>query len=97
MLLGECLEEVEEASDNIDLIIENHGCYSNDLLLRQREALATILPYGTRHVDSMRSMFTRMVAILIPFKVMEMQMKKQPFYYGCNKESKNVILCNRKK
>ncbi len=96
VLLGKSLEEVEEASDNMDLIIENHGCYSNDLILRQREALATILPYGTRHVDSLRSMFTRMAAILIPFKVMEMQMKKQPFYYGCNKESKNVILCNRK-
>lgn len=96
VLLGKSLEEVEEASNNMDLIIENHGCYSNDLILRQREALATILPYGTRHVDSLRSMFTRMAAILIPFKVMEMQMKKQPFYYGCNKESKNVILCNRK-
>jgi len=96
VLLGKTLEELEETTDNMNLIIENHGCYSNDLILRQREALSTILPYGTRHIDVMRSMFTRMAAILIPFKVMEMQMKKHPFYYGCNKESRNVILCNRK-
>lgn len=33
----------------------------------------------------------------MPFKAMEMQMKENPFYYGVNKETRNIIACNRKK
>ena len=68
-----------------------------ELPYRQREALATILPYGCRTIDTLRSMFSRMAGVLIPFKTMEMQMSVNPFYYGVNRESQNVILCNRRR
>ena len=56
----------------------------------------TALPIGNRYVSEMRSMFTRMAGVLVPFKSMEMQMKTTPFYYGVNMETRNIIACNRK-
>lgn len=96
VLMEDTLEKLDAAVDSVNLIVENHGCYTNEFFYRQREALNTILPIGVRQIDLMRSMFTRMCAILIPFKVQEMQMNNRPTYYGTNKESKELILCNRK-
>lgn len=97
ILIADDLDELDSEVDSISLIVENYGCYLDDYFYRQREALYTVLPIGCRYVDEMRTMFTRMAAILIPFKSMEMQMKDHPFYYGVNKETRNIILCNRKK
>ena len=97
VLTANSLEELDDAEDSVNLITENYGCYLDEYKLRQREALMTALPIGNRYVDELRSMFTRMAGILIPFKAMEMQMKDNPFYYGVNKETRNIIACNRKK
>lgn len=96
-ILADNLDDLEAAATSVDMVVENSGCYTMELPYRQREALATILPYGCRTIDVLRSMFSRMAGVLIPFKTMEMQMKSNPFYYGVNRESQNVILCNRKK
>ena len=97
IITANSLEELDEAEDSVNLITENYGCYLEEYSLRQREALMTVLPIGNRYVSEMRSMFTRMAGILVPFKAMEMQMKDNPFYYGVNKETRNIIACNRKK
>lgn len=97
IITADTLDELDEAEDAINLITENYGCYLDEYSFRQREALMTVLPIGNRYVGEMRSMFTRMAGILVPFKAMEMQMKDNPFYYGVNKETRNIISCNRKK
>ena len=96
-ILADNLDDLEAASTSVDMVVENAGCYTMELPYRQREALATILPYGCRTIDTLRSMFSRMAGVLIPFKTMEMQMSVNPFYYGFNRESQNVILCNRRR
>lgn len=96
-ILADNLDDLEAASTSVDMVVENAGCYTMELSYRQREALATILPYGCRTIDTLRSMFSRMAGVLIPFKTMEMQMSVNPFYYGVNRESQNVILCNRRR
>ena len=96
VLIADTLEKLDENTDSINLIVENYGCSTNEYLYRQKEALNSTLPIGVRNVDVMRNMFTRMCGIFIPFKTMEMQQKKNPMYYGTNKESGEVILCNRK-
>lgn len=96
-LLADDLDDLEAVSTSFDMIVEGKGCFTEELPYRQREALASILPYGCRTIDVFRSMFSRMAGVLIPFKTQEMQMNANPFYYGVNRESQNVILCNRRK
>lgn len=96
-LLADNLDDLEAVSTSFDMVVESKGCYTMELPYRQREALSTVLPYGCRTIDTLRSMFSRMAGVLIPFKTQEMQMNVNPFYYGVNRESQNVILCNRKK
>lgn len=97
VLAADSLNELDNAEDELNVAIEKYECYLTEFHYRQREALYTALPIGGRYVDEMRSMFTRMCGILIPFKCMEMSMSDNPLYYGQNKETKNLILCNRKK
>lgn len=96
ILLADSLEKLDDNVDSLSLIIENYSCEIDGYPYRQREAVNSILPLGIRQVDVMRNMFTDMAGILIPFRTMEMQQKKLPFYYGTNKESGELILCNRK-
>lgn len=95
-VMADDLEKLDAAVTAFEMNVENYGCYAVELPYKQREALSTILPFGTRNIDMLRNMFTRMAGILIPFKTIEMQMINNPFYYGVNSESQNVILCNRK-
>jgi len=37
----------------------------------QREALNTVLPIGVRQVETMRTMLTQSLAVLMPFNVQE--------------------------
>lgn len=96
IVLAETLEKLDESTDAINLKVENIGCYTDEFLYRQREAINSTLPLGVRNTILMRNMFTRMAGVLIPFRTMEMQQKKNPYYYGTNKESGEIILCNRK-
>lgn len=97
IILADTLLKLDAAVDSLSLIVENSGSELDGYAYRQREAVNSILPIGVRQVDMMRNMFTDMAGILIPFRTMEMQQKKNPFYYGANKESGELILCNRKK
>ena len=63
---------------------------------RQREGLNSVLPLGNNHVEVGRMMTTAQVAIQMPFATQEVN---QPGggYYGQNKESSNLVICNRKR
>ena len=64
--------------------------------LKQREALNTALPIGVRQVETMRTMLTQSLAVLMPFNVQELN-DSTGNYYGINQISKNVNIGNRKK
>lgn len=97
ILIADSLADLERATSTVKTTAINAQCRANVFEYQQREALNTALPLGVRQICTMRSMFTRMAGVLVPFRVKEMQMKEHPFYYGANKISKNPILCNRKK
>ena len=63
---------------------------------RQREGLNSVLPLGNNHVDVGRMMTTAQVAIQMPFATQELN-QAGGGYYGQNKESSNLVICNRKK
>lgn len=63
---------------------------------RQREGLNSILPLGHNHVEVSRMMTTAQVAIQMPFATQELA-HEGGGYYGQNKQSSNLVLCNRKR
>lgn len=63
---------------------------------RQRQGLNSILPLGHNHVEVSRMMTTAQVAIQMPFATQEL-MQEGGGYYGQNKQSSNLVLCNRKR
>lgn len=62
---------------------------------RQRRGLNSILPLGHNHVEISRMFTTAQVAILVPFATQELD-DKGGNYYGQNKHSRNLVICNRK-
>lgn len=62
---------------------------------RQREALNSILPLGHNHVEINRMFTTAQIAILVPFATQELD-EPGGNYYGQNKHSRNLVICNRK-
>lgn len=62
---------------------------------RQRQGLNSILPIGHNYVEICRMFTTAQVAILLPFATQELD-DKGGTYYGQNKHSRNLVLCNRK-
>lgn len=62
---------------------------------RQREGLNSILPLGHNHVDISRMFTTAQAGIFIPFATQELD-HEGGNYYGQNKASGNLVICNRK-
>ena len=62
---------------------------------RQREGMNSVLPLGHNHVEVSRMMTTAQVAVQMPFATQEL-MQTGGGYYGQNKQSSNLVLCNRK-
>lgn len=62
---------------------------------RQREGLNSILPLGHNHVEVSRMFTTAQAGIFLPFATQELD-QKGGNYYGQNKGSGNLVICNRK-
>lgn len=87
-------------NDSMTRTVETIGkCHSvtvEEHYLKQRESLNTALPVGVRQVETMRTMLTQSLAVLMPFNVQELN-DKGGSYYGINQVSKNINIGNRKK
>ena len=58
--------------------------------------LNTVLPYGLRKIDAVRTLTTESTAVLIPFHTQEI-MQPGGIYYGQNAVSKNMLVADRRK
>ena len=55
----------------------------------------TVLPFGVRKIDALRTLTTESLAVFIPFRVQEIY-HENGVYYGQNVISKNMIIANRR-
>ncbi len=95
ILMAENKKELESISDTIRSIGKSNGCTIDIHYLKQREALNTALPIGVRQVETMRTMLTQSLAVLMPFHVQELR-DAGGNYYGINQVSKSINVGNRK-
>ena len=71
-------------------------CQMSVLKWQQADGLNTVLPYGLRKINALRTMTTESTAVLIPFHTQEV-MQPGGIYYGQNAVSKNMIVADRRK
>ena len=96
ILMAGSREELESACETVETIGKRNNCVIDTHYLKQREALNTALPIGVRQVETMRTLLTQSLAVLMPFNVQELN-DSSGNYYGINQISKNVNIGDRKK
>ena len=89
-------EQLEQDTEALSAIGRSHGCQFATMKHQQEDALNTVLPYGLRRIDAMRTLTTESTAVLLPFKTQEI-MDTGGLYYGVNAISKNLLICDRKR
>ena len=96
ILMADSKEELESMTETVETIGKRNSVTIEEHYLKQREALNTALPIGVRQVETMRTMLTQSLAVLMPFNVQELN-DGTGCYYGINQVSKNINIGNRKK
>ena len=93
--LADTKEELDSDTETLQSIARKHLCQLTTLNWQQAEGLNTVLPFGLRKIDALRTLTTEALAVLMPFKAQEI-MEPGGIYYGQNVISKNLIVANRK-
>ena len=65
------------------------------LKFQQLDGLNTVMPFGTRKIDTFRTLTTESLAVFIPFRVQDIY-HENGIYYGQNVISKNMIIADRR-
>lgn len=89
------LEKLKVLSDAIEQIAGKNMCQMGTLRYQQLDGLETVLPFGVRKINALRTLTTESLAVFIPFKVQEIRHENGVFY-GQNTISKNMIMVDRK-
>ena len=90
--LADSLEQLDQDTESLQS--RTRGCEFAVLNYQQEDALNTVLPYGLRRIEAVRTLTTESTAVLMPFRSQEIQ-DAGGIYYGVNAVSHNLIICNR--
>ena len=88
-------EKLDNLTDTIEQIAGKNLCQMGILRYQQMDGLETVLPFGVRKIDALRTLTTESLAVFIPFKVQEIR-HENGIFYGQNAISKNMIMVDRK-
>ena len=94
--IADTLEQLDADTEALLAIGREHLCQFSTLRYQQEDGLNTVLPYGLRRVKAMRTLTTESAAVLMPFRVQEIQ-DPGGLSYGINAISKNLLICDRKR
>ena len=89
--LADSLEQLDQDTESLQS--RTRGCEFSILKYQQEDGLNTVLPYGLRRIEAVRTLTTESTAVLMPFKSQEIQ-DRGGIYYGVNAVSHNLIICN---
>lgn len=88
-------EQLDDDTESLLSVARKHLCQLSTLRWQQRDGLDTVLPYGLRCIEALRTLTTESTAVLIPFRAQEI-MQPKGLYYGQNAVSKNRIVVDRR-
>lgn len=88
-------EQLESDTEALLTTARKHLCQFATLKYQQADGLNTVLPFGLRKVNALRTMTTESLAVLIPFRAQEIN-HSGGVYQGVNVISKNPIFVNRR-
>jgi len=88
-------EELDSQVVELIRTCHSEGIELSTLDLRQREGLNSVLPLAHNHVGVSRDFTTYEAAVLMPFTTQELD-QEGGGYYGQNRLSNNLVICNRK-
>lgn len=94
--LAESKEQLDSDTESIVSTARRHLCQMSTLRWQQKDGLDTVLPYGLRRIQALRTLTTESTAVLIPFRAQEI-LQEGRIYYGQNAVSKNMIVADRRK
>ena len=96
VITADTKEQLEADTETILSTARKHMCQMAVLKYQQLDGLNTVLPIGTRRINTFRTLTTESLAVFIPFKVQEI-MDEGGIYFGENAISHNLIMCNKAK
>ena len=93
---AETKEELDNDTEYLQTVAKKHLCQLAILKFEQLEGLNTVLPIGHKKIHALRTLTTESLAVLMPFRVQEVNDEKG-IYYGQNVISKNMIIADRRR
>lgn len=93
---AETKEQLDNDTEALLTTASKHLCQFAVLKFQQIDGLNTAMPFGTRKIDTLRTLTTESLAVFMPFRVQEIR-HDNGVYYGQNVISKNMIIADRKK
>jgi hypothetical protein len=94
--IAETKEQLDSDTETLLATARKHLCQFSAMTYQQMDGLNTVLPYGLRKVEAIRTLTTESLAVLMPFRVQEI-MDTGGIYFGENAISHNLIMCNKAK
>jgi type IV secretory pathway VirB4 component len=95
VLTADTKEQLDSDTETLFSIGRQNLCQFATLKHQQMDGLNTVLPYGVRKIDALRTLTTESVAVFIPFRVQEVS-DNGGVYYGINAISRNMIICDKR-
>lgn len=93
--IAESKEQLDQDTEALLTTARKHLCQLAPLTFQQMDGLNTVLPFGLRKVQALRTLTTESMAVFIPFRAQEV-MHPGGVYQGQNVISKNMIFASRK-
>ena len=93
--LADSKEQLDSDTETLFSTARKHLCQLSTLRWQQKDGLDTVLPYGLRKIQALRTLTTESTAVLIPFRAQEI-MQPNGLYYGQHAVSKNMIVADRR-
>lgn len=81
--MADTLEQLNTDTETLQAIGLEQACQFSVLRYQQEDGLNTALPYGLRRIKTTRTLTTESTAVLMPFRVQEIQ-DAGGIYYGVN-------------
>ena len=89
-------KQLDSDTETLLSVARKHLCQLSVLKWQQVDGLNTVLPYGLRKINALRTLTTESTAVMIPFHTQEI-MQPGGIYYGQNAVSKNMLVADRRK